>query len=124
MEYVPYEEYPVEAVQFIKKNLDVEHIKLYNGYNFGSYLLFQDIPIFIDSRCDLYLKEFNGLNYSIFDDAMEMGYHYEEKFEFYGVTHALVQKDNIFYTILLKDQNYTVIYKDKNFVLFEKGVES
>lgn len=118
--YIPKDEYPVAATTYIKDNLDVENIRLYNSYNYGSYLMFQDIPVFIDSRCDLYLSEFNGLDYSIFDDAMEIEYNYEEEFDFYGVTHALVSKSSLFYKILLKDENYNIIYKDKNFVLFEK----
>lgn len=118
-DYVPVKEYPVEAVEFIHQNLEISTIRLYNDYNVGSYLLYHNIPVFIDSRCDLYLSEFNGLGYSIFDDAMEIEYIYEEKFEFYDVTHVLVQKKDIFYQILSKDQNYHVIYRDKNFVLFE-----
>lgn len=118
-EYVPVEDYPVEAVDYIKENLNVNKIHLYNDYNFGSYLLFNDIPVFIDSRCDLYLKEFNGLDYSIFDDVMNIKYDYEEKFDFYGVTHALVSKTSILNKLFEKDSNFTIIYSDKYFSLFE-----
>ena len=119
-DYVSYEEYPVQVVEFIKNNLEVDKIHLYNDYNFGSYLLFNDIPVFVDSRCDLYLKEFNGLEYSIFDDAMNIIYNYEEKFNFYGVTHVLISKDGLFYKILIKDDDYQVIYEDNSFILFKK----
>ena len=27
-------------------NLDYQNLKIYNGYNYGSYLLFNDIPVF------------------------------------------------------------------------------
>jgi len=117
--YISTKDYPVEAVSFLKENLDMKTIRLYNAYNYGSYLLFNDIPVFIDSRCDLYLSEFNGLDYSIFDDAMEIERTYEEKFEFYGVTHVLLNKKSLFYQIISRDSNYKIIYKDKNFVLFE-----
>lgn len=120
-DYVSLDDYPVEAVNFIKGNLDVDKIRLYNDYNFGAYLLFHDIPVFIDSRCDLYLKEFNGLNYSIFDDAMEIEKDYEEKFDFYNVSHALLDNDSMLYIILSKDVNYTILYEDENFTLFEKN---
>ena len=52
--------YPVEASTWILENLDVKEIKLYNEYNYGSYLLYRGIPVFIDSRADLYAPEFNG----------------------------------------------------------------
>lgn len=122
--YINNELYPIEAVNFILNDdsLDLDTIHLYNNYNIGSYLLFRDIPVFIDSRCDLYLPEFNGFNYSIFDDAVNIIYDYEEKFQFYGVTHVLVSNKDILCKLLLKDQNYNIIYQDKYFVLFEKGV--
>ena len=119
LEYVPEEDYPIEAVNYIKDNLDINTIHLYNDYNFGSYLLFNDIPVFIDSRCDLYLKEFNGLDYSIFDDAMNIKSDYEEKFDFYGVTHALVFNTSILNKLFEKDSSFNIIYSDKYFSLIE-----
>lgn len=119
LDYVPKEIYPVEAVKFIDKNLDLQNIRLYNDYNFGSYLLFNDIPVFVDSRCDLYLKEFNSFDYSIFDDAVNIVYDYEEKFEFYGVTHALVANNSLLNRLLEKDNNFKVLYSDKYFTLHE-----
>ena len=35
-------------------------MRLFNEYNYGSYLLYEGIPVFIDSRADLYAPEFNG----------------------------------------------------------------
>lgn len=35
-------------------------MKLFNEYNYGSYLLYKGVPVFIDSRADLYAPEFNG----------------------------------------------------------------
>lgn len=119
-EYVQKEEYPVNAVKYIKKNLDYKNIRLFNNYNYGSYLLFNDIPVFIDSRCDLYLKEFNGMNYSIFDELEDISFKYEKKFKKYGVTHALINKASEFYMILLKDVNYNTVYEDDDFILFER----
>lgn len=122
MEYVPLKEYPVDAVNYIKKYLDINDIRLYNQYNVGAYLLFNDIPVFIDSRCDLYLKEFNGMKYSIFDDAMNIQgkkYDYERLFDFYGVTHALVKNKSVLNKLLTNNSNYNVIYTDDYFTLFE-----
>ena len=119
-DYVPQKEYPVNAVKFIKNNLDINNIRLYNDYNYGSYLLFNDIPVFIDSRCDLYLKEFNDMDYSIFDDYSQIEYKYEKVFKKHNVTHVLSLKKDILSQILKKDLSYSMIYKDKYFVLFEK----
>ncbi len=119
-EFVLKKDYPVEAVQYIKSNLDYKNIRLYNGYDYGSYLLFNDIPVFIDARCDLYLKEFNGMTYSIFDKMENMPKNYEKEFKKMGVTHALVKKKEILFLILSKDSHYKVLYNDKYFTLFER----
>ena len=120
-EFVLKKDYPVDAVNYVKENLDVKNIKLYNGYNYGSYLLFQDIPVFIDARCDLYLKEFNRMNYSIFDEMEDIPKNYEKNFKKYGVTHVLISKKETLFLILRKDVHYKVLYQDKYFILFEKN---
>ena len=112
--------YPTKAVKFIKENLDYKNIRLYNDYNYGSYLLLNDIPVFIDSRCDLYTKPFSGLDYDIFLDYEFMPSTYSEKFEFYGITHALIYKNFGIVNMLKIDDNYKIIYEDDYFIIFEK----
>ena len=46
--------YPVKASDYIIENVDLSTMKIYNEYNYGSYLLFRGIPVFVDSRADLY----------------------------------------------------------------------
>ena len=65
-DYLPEDLYPIGAVNYIKNNLDYKNIKIYNDYNEGSYLMFNNIPVFIDSRLDVYCSEFN--NTDIFRD--------------------------------------------------------
>lgn len=125
-DFVNKELYPVEAVKYIKENIDIKNMRLFNDYNFGSYLLLNDIPVFIDSRADLYTKQFSGFEYDIFDDYEMSGNNYSEIFNFYGITHALIYKkydkdtDNILYTRLTYDTDYKLIYDDSDFALFEK----
>jgi len=118
--YVPRSDYPIGVVEFINDNLDKKSLRLYNGYNYGSYLLFNDIPVFIDSRCDLYLPEFNGLEFNIFEDAMNIVDNYEDSFDFYGVSYVVLKKEEVLYKILDKDINYKELYEDEYFVLFER----
>ena len=117
--------YPVDAVKYIKKNMDISDMRLFNEYNFGSYLLLNDIPVFIDSRADLYTKQFSGFDYDIFDDYEYCSANYAKILEFYNITHALVykkynKKTNIIYNNLKNDNNYKLLYEDKYFALYEK----
>lgn len=119
-EFVLEEKYPVKAVEFMKSNLDYKNIKIFNEYNIGSYLLFNDIPVFIDSRCDLYLKEFNTMNDSIFDDMIKIMSGNTKKIKEYDFTHILLSKNSAV-NLLIKDiDNYKIIYEDNNFILFEQ----
>jgi len=124
-DFIDEEFYPVEAVKYIKENIDINKMKIFNEYNFGSYLLHHDIPVFIDSRADLYASEYSGLDYDILDDFFYMPNNYSEKFDFYGITHVLIYKEieeevNPFYSVLNKDINYKVLYEDDYFVLYER----
>ena len=119
-DFVNKSEYPVDAVSYIKNNINVNNLIIFNNYNFGSYLLFCDIPVFIDSRSDLYMDEFNNLEYDILDDYMYIVFNYEEKFEYYNINYVLDYVDSELSLILYRDSNYEVVYEDKNFVLFHK----
>ena len=122
-EIVSNDSYPIEATQFIKENLDIEKIKIFNEYNFGSYLLYQDIPVFIDSRADVYDPAFNNWEDDIFRDFINLTNacnDYEEKLNHYGITHLLIYKDSTLDKILRLDTNYNELYKDDEFVLYQR----
>ena len=120
-EYIDEKLYPVNAVKYIKKNIDIDSMRILNEYNFGSYLILNDIPVFIDSRADLYTKQFSGFDYDIMDDFHYMPNNYQEKFEFYKITHVLIYKEEKkFYDMLKKDNNYEILYEDDNFCLLKK----
>ena len=85
--------YPVKACEFILKNIDLSTAKFFNEYNYGSYMLFKGIPVFIDSRADLYSPEFNGRDDDIFMDFIDtsnIAVHYEGTFKKYGITHLII----------------------------------
>jgi len=123
-EFIDYEIYPTKAVKYIKENIDLKNAKIFNEYNYGSYLVLNDIPVFIDSRADLYTKQFSGFEYDIFDDYEYIIGNYQEKFEFYGITHVLLsKKDNPFYKTIQKNNDYTKLYEDEYFIFYEKSKE-
>ena len=120
-EFIDETMYPVKATEWIKKNLNIEKIKLYNEYDFGSYLLYQGVPVFIDSRSDLYTQQFNE-NVTIFDDLISVVYgekSYREIFEKYDITHALVYKSSIANTYMKEDGVCFQLYEDDYFVLYQ-----
>lgn len=125
--YINSSQYPVNAADYILeeakfKRLDLQKMRLYNDYNYGSYLLYKGIPVFIDSRADLYSPEFNeGCN--IFSDYMNissLGVFYEDKFKEYEITHVMTYANSKLNLIISRDDNYNELYSDKYFVLYER----
>ena len=119
------EKYPSDAVQYIKENINLEKARIFNEYYIGSYLLYNDIPVFIDSRSDLYTKPFNKLKRDIFNDYYDVvdNLNYQEVFNYYDVTHILIIKNSMLDRQLKKDNAYKNIYYDKYFTLYERKLD-
>ena len=117
--------YPVQACDYILENIDLGKARFYNEYNYGSYLLFRGIPVFIDSRADLYAPEFSGKKDDIFIDFINtsnIGEFYEDTFEKYDITHVICYENSKMNMIIEKtnDPKYKQLYKDDYFVVYER----
>ena len=138
-QYVDHTFYPIEAVEYINTQLipevGIQNLRMYNDYNYGSYLLFSNIPVFIDSRADLYAPEFNGKkdengNYignDIFTDFINissLAADYESKFEEYNITHVMTYENSKLSSVICKDENYNLIYEDEYFKIYERQTEN
>ena len=140
-EYYTNNDYPIKAAAWIKENLDYKNIKLFNEYNYGSYLLFEEIPIMIDSRCDLYTPQYNTKTgkakdgQDIFMDVQNVGTgaeDYKEVFAKYGITHVITYSNSNLNKKIQKDKNYEKIYpttveekeQDDRFTIYERIVEN
>lgn len=125
-EYVDTNSYPVYACDYILENIDLENARFYNEYNFGSYMLFRNIPVFIDSRADLYSPEFSGNEdedvFTDFINTSGIGKFYEDTFKKYKITHVIISKKSKTNMIITKtnDKNYKELYSDDNFIIYER----
>ena len=123
--YIDETAYPVQACDYIIENIDLGKARFYNEYNYGSYMLFRGIPVFIDSRADLYAPEFSGKKDDIFMDFINtsnIGEFYEDTFEKYNITHVITYKNSKMNMIITKtnDPKYKELYSDKYFVVYER----
>lgn len=123
-QYINEADYPVQACNYIIENIDLSQAKFYNEYNYGSYMLYRGIPVFIDSRADLYAPEFSGKEEDIFMDFIDtssIGKFYGDIFEKYGMTHVICYKNSKVNMIITKTQKekYQELYKDDHFVIYE-----
>lgn len=124
-EYINSADYPVQACDYILANIDLGKARFYNEYNYGSYMIYRGIPVFIDSRADLYAPEFSGKKDDIFMDFINtssIGEFYEDTFEKYDITHVITYKNSKMNMIIkkTKDPNYKELYEDKYFTIYER----
>lgn len=136
-QYYTNQDYPIYAAEWIKENLDYKNIKLFNEYNYGSYLIYEGIPVMIDSRCDLYTPQYNTKTgnpadgQDIFMDVQNVATgdaKYNEVFDQYGITHVITYSDSNLNKKLKSDSDYKKIYpttleqkmQDDRFVIYEK----
>ena len=87
-------------------------------------MLFRGIPVFIDSRADLYAPEFNKKEdiFMDFINTSSVATFYEDTFKKYNITHVITYKDSKVSMIIKKshDENYEELYKDDNFVIYKR----
>ena len=97
-------------------------MKIYNHFDFGSYLELRKIPVFIDSRSEMYTKEFNE-NTSILSDSYNISLgieNYKDIFDKYEITHALLYNRELISIYIKDDPNWKLIYQDDIFGLYER----
>ena len=119
--YVNEKKYPVEAVNFIKENLDYINLRIYNSFNYGSYLELSGIPAFVDSRSEIFTEEFN--NVTILKDWLETSrgnVNYNDTFAKYEIDYAIVEDKEIINTYISADENYEKVFDDETFSIYMK----
>ena len=120
IDYISPKKYPVKATEFIKQNLDYKNLRIYNSFNYGSYLEFNNILAFIDSRSEIYCKEFNDT--TILEDWLSVNNnikHYSEIFTKYGIDYILINKKESIFIYIDKDENFEKIYNDEFFYIYK-----
>jgi len=120
-EFIPSETYPVAAVEYIKEHIGYNKV-IFNEYNWGSYMMLNNIKVFIDSRCDLYTDEYNKGTTVAYDyiNTLKCKMNYEDTVSKYNIEYFLIKKDEPLAIMLLKDYNYENIYEDDTLYIFGK----
>lgn len=103
---------PKDVIEYIKEN-DID--RMYNGYNEGAYLIWNDIPCFVDSRADFYDKEALAISKDV--QAKEYFIDKEGTVEKFKFNHWLLHTNSYLYFILEKQYGFEVEYtsKDNNY---------
>ena len=102
-----------EAIKVLKRE---KPKRLYNLYDYGGELIYNDIPVFIDGRADLYSKH-------NLEDAVNISLlkgNYEKIIKKYDFDYFMVNKNFSIYRYLESNDNYKQIYHDKKTIIYKK----
>ena len=123
-EYVSQEYFPINAVDYIYQHYseeEIEKMHIYNGFDYGSYMEFRGIPVFLDSRAEIYISQFNDT--TIMEDFIKINdglVHYNTVFDKYEIDYALVYNDDIINIYMYEDDNWELKYQDEVFAFYER----
>ena len=107
------QKYPVEAVNFLEESgLSDKHG--YNLYQWGGYLIWRNIPVYIDGRADVYGDEF------IFSylDAFNITKRWRQPLETFNVDYVLISKSEALTTLLSEAADWQEAYQDNIAIVF------
>ena len=88
--------------------------RLFNFYDYGGYLIYNDIEVFIDGRADLY----SGYNFEDWLDIMDLDYNYPKLLKKYNFDYFIIPKKCGLATYL-KTNSYDLIYSDSDVVIYK-----
>ena len=120
--YVDDMKYPIDATEWILKNIDYKEARIWTQFDFGSYLELHEIPVYLDSRSEVYCEEQNP-GCTVLEDWLNVvngNINYNEIFNKYQITHVLVTNMELINLYIFDDEDYKLIYQDDNFSLYER----
>ncbi|MCP4363654.1 MAG: hypothetical protein GY796_37115 [Chloroflexi bacterium] len=100
------ERYPKLAVDFLEAN-GLAEAHGYNSYNWGGYLIWRGLPVFVDGRADVYGDEF--LFY--YRETFDVKETWREPLDEFAVDYVLMEKGSPLTTVLAAD-GWQEIYQD------------
>ena len=126
--------YPVGACDWIVENLDYKNIRIFNDYNYGSYMLYRDIPVYVDSRCDLYTPQFNGEYnkdnrkwqggsdyFTEYLDVSSIANYYDNVFTSENINYVITKNNSKLNMLIKRDtEHYEKVHTDGNFVIYHR----
>lgn len=115
---------PTGVVNYIYKHFEKDEIskmRIYNGFNLGSYMEFKGLPVFMDSRAEIYLSRFNDT--TIIEDFLKISSgipQYNDIFEKYDINYVVLENTSAVANYMYNDRYWNLLYQDNTFSFYEK----
>lgn len=116
---LPKYQYPIDALKYIKKN--IPNARIFNHYEWGSYMIFEGVKTFVDPRCDLFNQEYNK-DTRVMEDYIkttnnmrDYGYVVSK----YDIDYFFLDRKMNLAKRMISDHKYQIVYKDDIAVIFK-----
>ena len=105
-----------EMLETLAKN----DVVLYNNIDAGGYLIYEDIPVYLDGRTETYTHEFGNHDYYLESVNIDASPDYMDKLG-YGFTHVLLRKGSVEARIYDASSTWERKLSNDNFILYIKN---
>jgi hypothetical protein len=105
--------YPVDALAYIEEH-DLADRRIYNSYNWGGYLIWRGIPVYIDGRADVYMDAFM----SKYRQTYALEGDWRAPLNEYDVTYVLIEENAPLSHVLEEAPEWNQVYQDEVAVIF------
>ncbi|MFZ0547640.1 MAG: hypothetical protein WAM60_19490, partial [Candidatus Promineifilaceae bacterium] len=107
--------FPVAAADFLEES-GLAETHIYNHYEWGGYLIWRRIPVFIDGRTELYGNDF----FQSYLQTFEARHNWQEPLDEYDVETVLMPEDSALATVLTADDAWDEVYVDDQARIFRR----
>jgi hypothetical protein len=107
--------FPVAAVDYVDA-AGLADTRGYHSYEWGGYLIWRGLPVFVDGRADVYGDDF--LHY--YRQALDARGDWRAPLDDYAVGYVLLHRDTALATLLQEVDGWEQTYEDSLAVVFER----
>jgi len=99
--------FPVAAVEFLERT-GLTGARGFNSYNWGGYLIWRGVPVFVDGRADLYGDQF----LFDYDQTARLGERWEQALDEFDVEYVIVEPGGRLPIVLTLSGEWREAYRD------------
>ncbi len=99
--------YPVAAVDYLEAS-GLNEARGYNSYNWGGYLIWRGVPVFVDGRADVYGDPF----LLFYRETFEVQSTWQEPLDAHDVEYVLMERGTPLTAVLTASPEWTMAYED------------
>jgi hypothetical protein len=105
--------YPAAALAYLEET-GLDERRVYNSYNWGGYLLWRGMPVYIDGRADVYGDAFMDE----YVQTYQLRGDWRQPLERYGVEVVLIERGASLEALLVESEDWRRAYRDEVAVVF------